>query len=194
MSWLSWLLFESFWTLSALLVVALFVLLVYWRRRSKPGPLLIGIGVAFVLLVLQNVVTTQREHARQIMDAVVHDLVESRTAALEAALAADFNAGEVSGQSLDRDAFLQLVRRRLQTVNLRWVQTWQLKVADSAADSFTIAVSYLSEATADRNAGTIRSRWRITFTRKPDGWKISNIQPEYIDVLSDANWGRIWTP
>jgi hypothetical protein len=100
----------------------------------------------------------------------------------------------VAGQTLDRDAFLQLVRRQLQVVNLRWVETWQLKVVESAGDRFTISVSYLAETTMDRAAGTIRSRWRITFVQKPDGWKIIDIQPEHIDVLSDASWNRIWSP
>lgn len=194
MTWVTWLLFESFWTLGAVLLVALFVLLVYWRQRGKPRPLLVGLAVTVVLLVLQNVVTTQREHARQIMDAVVRDLVDSRTDTLEAVLAADFNAGEVSGQTLDRAAFLKLVRRQLQAVNLRWVETWQLRVIESAADHFTVSASYLAETTVERAAGTIRSRWRITFARQPDGWKIRDIQPEYIDLLPEASWDRIWRP
>ena len=86
MEWVTWLLFESVAALGSVLGLVLFALLVHWRRSGQVRPLLLGLGVAAALLLVQVLVVTRREHAGRILAAIERDIVAARTAALEAAL------------------------------------------------------------------------------------------------------------
>ena len=58
MSWFTWIFLESLPALGALLFTVNFFLLVYWRRSGRVRPLLIGLGAAIVLLIVQAAVVT----------------------------------------------------------------------------------------------------------------------------------------
>lgn len=186
MVWVSWLLFESVAALAAVLGVALFVLLVHWRRSRRGRPLLIGLGLAVVLLVLQALVVTQREHASRILAQIEADIVRAQTDALAESLAPDFDA-----DGRDRDAFLARVRQWMQRVDVRWLDRLHLRIEQRAADRFVVSASYRAEVMFDQIGGASRSRWALTFTRTADGWKIVDIQPLFIEGISNPSWGSI---
>ena len=183
MSGLTWFFCESVPALGAVLGVALFVLLVYWRRSGRVRPLLAGVTVAAVLLLVQWLVVTQREHAGRILKSIETDIVASRTGALAAALAPNF---ETDG--LDRDAFLAYVRRQLERIKVRWVDRWRLEVAESEADRFVATAVYTADVIAEVHAGTVSGTWSITFIRTPAGWKIARVQPVRIDGDARPTW------
>ena len=183
MSVLTWFFFESVPALAAVLGVALFVLLVYWRRSGRARPLLVGLAVAAALLLIQRLVVTQREQAGRILKAIETDIVASRTAAMAAALAPDFDA-----DGLDRDAFLVLVRRQLEHVKVRWVDRWRLEVRESAAERFVVEAVYTADITAEVYSGTASGSWSITFIRSPAGWKIACVRPLRVEDMSNPTW------
>ena len=183
MNVLTWFLFESAPALAAVLGVALFVLLVYWRRSGQVRPLLVGLAVAAVLLLIQRLVVTQREQAGRILKSIETDIVASRTGALEAALAPDFEAGE-----LDRDAFLAVVRRQLERAKVRWVDRWRLAVQESEAQRFVVEVFYTADIATEVYTGTTSASWSITFVRTPAGWKIASVQPVRVEGMSNPTW------
>jgi hypothetical protein len=186
MSVLTWFFFESVPALAAPLGVALFVLLVYWRRGGSARPLLMGLAAAAALLLTQQLVVTQREQAGRILKTIETDIVVSKTTALAAALAPEFDA-----RGLDRDAFLDLVRRQLEHVKVRWVDRWQLAVRESASERFVAEVTYSADITADVYSGPATGTWAITFIRTPAGWKIDCVQPIRIGDMSDPSWHDI---
>jgi hypothetical protein len=186
MDWLIWLFFESLPALGAVIGLPLFALLVYWRRGGRGLPLLIGLAVAAVLIAVQSLVVTEREHAGRILKAIESDLAESRTSALAAALAPDFYSG-----GLDHDGFLAYVRRQLQRVSVRWVDRQNLQVQQTWPDRFAVAASYTADVVVDGYAGTVPSHWSITFARTPEGWKITNIHPLHIGGDSNVSWENI---
>ena len=186
MGWLTWFLFESVAALGAVLGVVLFVLLVYWRRTGQSRPLLVGLGVALTLLVIQALVVTQREHAEHILEPIEKELVASRTDALAAALAPDFDA-----DGLDRDGFLAYVRRQLQSVKVRWLERWALQLAEADAERFVATATYTADVAGSSYVGSMESVWAFTFVRTDDGWKIATIRPLSIAGLENPTWGSI---
>lgn len=185
MDWLVWLLFESPGALAAVLGTALFVLLVYWRRRGRARPLLVGLAVAVVLLVVQALVTTRREHAGRILAAVEADIVQARTDALAEALAADFAAS-----GMDRAAFLAYVRGKMEVVDVRWLDRQSLRVEQSGGARFAVSVGYLADA-AGEYGGSIPSRWWIEFARTPAGWRIVHIRCLRLAWLEAPTWADL---
>ncbi len=181
---LTWLLFESPLALSAVLALVLFVLLIYWRRGGRGRYLLIGTGFAVVLLVLQSVVETRREHAGRLLKRIERDLVASRSEALSEALATDFDAGE----GLDRPAFLDLVDHQLAQIRIRWLDRLGLNVQQSTGESFTVLVSYRADVSWHQFVGSVPSEWSITFGRRGDPWQITTIRPLSIAGDRVAGW------
>jgi hypothetical protein len=186
MGWLTWFLFESVATLGAVLGVVLFVLLVHWRRTGQSRPLLVGLGVALTLLVIQTLVVTQREHAERILEPIEKELVASRADALAAALAPDFDA-----DGLDRDGFLAYVRQQLQSVKVRWLERWALQLAEADAERFVATATYSADVAGYSYVGSMQSVWALTFVRTSDGWKIAAIRPLNIAGLENPTWGSI---
>ena len=191
MEWIVWLFLESTGALAALLGVVLFVLLVHWRRGGRPRPLLIGLGLVVLLLAVQTLVVTRREHAARTMNRVTTDLLLSKTDALAAALAPSFSVADADGYTLDRDEFVALVADQLQATDIRWVECTGLELTRGEGEQFAVSVSYWAEVVTHDFSRALRSRWAITFRRTPEGWKITDIQPEHIDGLIDPSWRGI---
>ena len=183
METLVWVLFESTITLAVVLALANFFLLVYWRRSGRPRPLLIGLAVAVVLLVLQALVVTKREHAAAILQRIETDLLVSRVEALDRALATDFQAG-----SRDHDRFVDFARRQLEVVEIHWLMRTSPRVEESQKDTFTISVGYTADVTAHGYVGPVGSRWRLTFVREAGEWRIGRIDPPMINRRQFDDW------
>lgn len=178
-----WLLFESLPALGAILGVTLFVLLVLWRRSGNARPLLIGLGVAVVLLSAQALVVTKREHAGRVLAGIERDIRGSKMDALAAALAPEFDS-----QGMGRDEFLSYVRRQMAKVRVHWLERWQLSVSNAETDRFEAMVTYLTEISGEGMAATPRSNWSFTFVRTPAGWKIATLECRQIDALRGVSW------
>ncbi|MCK4342449.1 MAG: hypothetical protein KAY37_12085 [Phycisphaerae bacterium] len=183
MDWIIRLFFESTGTLAALLGTVLFVLLVYWRRSGRPRPLLIGLGLAVVLLAVQALVVTQREHAACTLAAIEADLLKSRTEALAAALAADFRIDEV-----DRTAFLATVQATLIEIDFRQIKRTRLALVESAADRFVVSANYLTNHAGGQWPSPHRTGWSFTFTRTAECWKISHLRCDELDGIKNPDW------
>ncbi len=185
MTWFTWIFLESALALGAVSGTALFFLLVYWRRGGSVQPLLIGLGVSVVLFAVQALVTTQREHAAGVMQAIEDDLVDAQTAALGQYLAPQFTAG-----NRDRREFLDHVSARLKQIDIRWLDRKSLKIIESSGDTFAVAVGYFAHVTGEYG-GTVPSVWRIEFTRTPDGWLISQIDCLKLAWMENPTWEQI---
>ncbi|MEW6252072.1 MAG: hypothetical protein AB1716_15645 [Planctomycetota bacterium] len=166
-----WVLFESLPVLAAGLGVILFALLVYWRRRRRPLPLLIGLGVAFALLIVQRAVVTPREHAIVTLNAIERDLEHARADALAAALAAEFDT-----EGMDRESFVRYVRGRIPRVDIRYLRRTALQLDPAEAGRFVAHVEYISDVGIEGMRGNLPSAWEITFARTPQGWRIVHIR------------------
>jgi hypothetical protein len=191
MDFLIWLLLESTLALGGCLVVLLFVLLVRWRRTLKPRPLLIGLALSVVLLLLQALVVTRREHADRIMRAIELDLVASRPDAITAALSERFYVSETGW---DRDRFLDRVRQYLEAVDVRTLTRRKLAVETSEAGRFQIYVSYLADISTRELDSPVLSRWQIEFVDEAGQWRILTIQPTSIERRPIGGWKGLPKP
>jgi hypothetical protein len=169
--------------LAVVLFTVNFILLVRWRRGGRARPLLIGLVLSVVLLGVQGVVVTRREHAARVLRPIEHDLTAAQTTRLAAALADDFRAGR-----MDKEHFLALVARYCDRVRIRSLHRSQLTVRDSQPERFVVEAAYQADLRSDFLSGWIRSRWELTFTHTPDAWRIAVIRPLYVDGFDNPDW------
>ena len=191
MDTLVWLLFESPPALGAVLALALFVLLAYWRRTLRPRPFLIGLAAAALLLVVQALVVTRREHADRIMDAIERDVVGSRPDRLGAFLSGRFYIEETGW---DKSRFLERVRDYMAHAAVRTLARRKLEVEQSGPDRFQIYISYLADISTREFDSPVLSRWRIGFVREAGGWRIATIIPISIDQRPTGGWKGVPRP
>lgn len=191
MDWLTWIFFESVMALTAFVAVVLFALLVWWRRRGRPQPLLIGMAICAGLYAAQVLVVTHRERAGAVLRAIESDLLSSHIDALADALADGFQTDPGNGDELGRDEFLEQVESLMQNIDIRWIERWQLKVEESRADRFTVVVAYRSDLVYRNTQASPRSNWTFTFVRTPEGWRIGNLRLVSIDGVRDPTWRRM---
>jgi hypothetical protein len=185
------LLFESTLMLGGCLAVLLFVLLAHWRRRLQPRPLLIGLALSVVLLVVQALVVTRREHADRIMARIEADVLASQTDAIAAALSTEFLVAE---PEMDREKFVRLVERYMQRVDVRTLTRRALDIEASETDRFQLYVSYLADISAPNLNSLVLSRWRISFAKEDDGWRILSIEPTQLDRTPIRGWRGLRVP
>jgi hypothetical protein len=181
---LTWLFFESPAALGACLGLMLFGLLVYWRRTLKPRPLLVGLAIALVLLIVQKVVVTQREHAGLILDSIQADLLASRADAIERSLHDPFSAGR-----MDRDEFLRLVREKLRTVKIITLSRSELAVTKREAGAFEVEAAFVSRVNiGELGQYPIPTRWMLRFVQDGERWKIRQIEPISLGGRAGVSW------
>lgn len=183
MSLLTWVFLESQIALGIVLGLALFGLLVHWRRSLNPRPLLVGLAVAVVLLFAQKSVVTQGEHAGLILDEIQRDLLKSRPDAIEQSLADPFQAGE-----MDRTEFLNVVRTQLRKVRIHQLSRGSLRLTQSEAGAFQVQASFSARVdSADYGANVVPSSWQLDFVKTSEGWRIRRIEPISLG-FSDVKW------
>ncbi|MBI5865703.1 MAG: hypothetical protein HZB38_14580 [Planctomycetes bacterium] len=184
MSVLAWVFLESPAALGVLAGLALFGLLVHWRRTLRSRPLLIGLLVAAASFALQNAVVTQREQAGRILDAIQKDLLQSRPDAIVRNVGDPFRAG-----GMDREEFLQLVSRKLRSVRIYSLSRFDLVITRSAPDEFEVAAGFLSRINMSEFGDLpLRTRWMLGFARTPDGWRIRQIEPVSLEGQTNVSW------
>ncbi|HMQ15484.1 MAG TPA: hypothetical protein PKC49_05865 [Phycisphaerae bacterium] len=186
MDLVGYVLLESPLVLSIILALINFALLVAWRRGGSPRALLISLGLAAMLLVVQALVVTQRERAGRVLAAIERDLVEGRLGALDAALAADFET-----QGVGRAEFLAMVADALRQARVTWLRRTELALAPASAEGFAVEAAYVADLDASDYRGTLRSRWRIAFARREGRWRITAIEPLRIDGVTGNDWKRL---
>jgi hypothetical protein len=191
MDFLTWMFLESRPLLGGCLAVVLFVLLVYWRRTLKPKPFLVGLALAVVLLVVQALVVTQREHADRIMRSIERDVLASRTEAIAAALSDRFQIPE---KNWDRERFIERVKDYMQTIDVRTLNRRKLQIEKSETDAFEISVSYLAEISGRDYAGPVLSRWKIYFVHEDGHWRILRIEPTSLGQTTIHGWDGVPRP
>lgn len=187
METLTWILFESVPALGAVLFVVLFALLVYWRRTLRAMPLLIGLAVAAGLLITQELVVTQREHAQRILRQLENAVVAGNVDAIAPWLTSDFTAGD-----MDREVFLEFADQTLRNVDVVTARRMDLAFRASAADTFTITAAHFAELSATSYEGPASARWELVFVRTPVGWRIAQIEPESLNRQNVRGWDDLF--
>ena len=185
MDFLSRLFLESQLMLGAILAVAIFVLLVHWRRTLKPRPLLIGLAVSIILLIVQAAVVTRRERADIIMTRIEKAVLVSKADGVGAEISARFR---VETPEMDRARFVELVRVYMQRVDVRTLARRKLEVVSGTPERFEALVSYFAEINAGDYSGPAQSRWRIIFVKEADRWRIISIEPTMLNRQTVAGW------
>jgi hypothetical protein len=184
MDTLQWILLESRLALGVIVALALFALVVHWRRTLRARPLLIGLGVAFGLFVLQTAVTTRREHAASLLGRLEQRVVESDADGILPLLSPGFRAG-----SWDADEFLEFVRAQMRWLDVASVRRTRTEFVESNADAFAAEVAYTATVSAEQFRGFVESVWWIEFGRTADGgWGISGIEPRSLNRVGIRDW------
>jgi len=183
-AWLVWLFGESALSLWIVAALANFWVLVYWRRSGRVRPLLIGLATAAVLLVVEQLVVTQREHADRILTKIATGLENGSAAAFGDALSVDFRAG-----SRDADEMTEWVQAQLGRIDVVKAHRTALSVRRISADRCEASASYFADVAARGGfSGYTQSRWTFTLVRTPEGWKVRSIAPPWVDGVQFTDW------
>ncbi|QOJ15262.1 MAG: hypothetical protein HRU75_11730 [Planctomycetia bacterium] len=178
MSLITWVLFESFYALAGALALALYLLLVLWRRGGSRRLFVGGCAVAALLLIAQPLVVTQRERAGLILDAVARDIVEGRTNALTGALAPRFTLGALNARE-----FVEQVERRLRRSPVREARRSRLEILESTGDRFRVETTYVVTLSNEDFGRMVRSRWHVSFEDVDGEWRISSIDRAWLETM-----------
>lgn len=184
MNWLAWLFLESFPALAISLFVVWFWLLVWWRRGGSVRPFLAAMLIGAVLLAVQSLVTTQREHAARILTAIERGVPRADVKPLEASLTRTFLASQLA-----RDDFIDLAQRRLQEFRVNNVRRMSLSIEDAAPERFVALAAYQCDIDhPDFGSGWLATGWRITFTRVGGEWRIDAIDLPTVNGVKLRSW------
>lgn len=183
MDLLKWILFESSVALGVLCGLALFALLVHWRRRLRPRPLLIGLAVTVALFIAQATVVTDRERVFEIMRPIERAIVAGRVEPLGRALSPRFVAGE-----RDREEFLDYVERQFDRGEVHSVRLRDVQVEQSESGRFTAILRYSADVEMREHKGYLPTAWLIRFVREEEGWRIEAIEPRRIGLMQVGDW------
>ncbi|MFO0837133.1 MAG: hypothetical protein U1D55_01295 [Phycisphaerae bacterium] len=183
MDTLTWFFLESRVALLITGFLVNFFLLVAWRRGGSVRPLLVGLTLWLVLLATESLVVTQRETAGDTLTRIENDLLAGRVTALDASLAPGF-----SSENLDRRSFVETARVLLTRVRIMWCQRVELNVTPQDNNHFVVNAAYFSNISVDSYGGGVRSLWKLTFVRTPDGWRIERVDLPEIEGERMRSW------
>ncbi len=182
-------LFESPLKLALLLFFALLICLILWRRRRTDGTrraLVIALGVSIVLMILQGLITTDREQVRQIIDQLADAVAQKDMVVISAYIDPAY---ALDGR--DRDQVLSRIDASLRRADVDAPYLYNVKVTTDhgRGQASLTAISYVILDGTSR--GQIVSAWQLEFVERPDGWRVTGIDPVKIQ---GQNVASLWDP
>jgi len=161
---------------------AAFAVVLLWRRRwtgwgSRYGLPLTLAGIA-ALFVVQSLVVTERERLMEAFQAVVAAVESADARGLASRLSRDY-----ASDDLDRDGVLELIEGLWRHIRVRDTRPMsvEVRIEDSSAEMKLAVRATVSVrgAVGEPHWG----RWRISWRREGDVWRITALTPEVIDNL-----------
>jgi hypothetical protein len=182
-------LFESPLKLAPLLFFVLLICLILWRRRRTDGArraLLIALGVSIVLMIAQGWITTDREQIRRIIDQL-GDAVAQKDMALISAYIDPAYA--LDGR--DRDQVLSRIHAALRRTDVDAPYLYNVRITTDQ-DRGQASLTAISSVVLDGSSlGQIVSAWQLEFVERPDGWRVTGIDPVKVQ---GQNVASLWDP
>jgi ketosteroid isomerase-like protein len=148
----------------------------WWPERAARYALPMTLAAVVLLFVVQKLVTTERERILQTVAELVRSVEERDIAGLRRAFSVDYDA-----DGMDADAVVEHIRSILQSVAVR---DTRLNQQDVTIDGDRAEMTLGARATVSIHGGVGEfhwGRWRLTWQREPDGWKITSLRPEELD-------------
>jgi hypothetical protein len=164
--------FESIVLLVCVEMVAVAVVLARYRSWPTPGRRLtiwIALIGCILLIVLQQVVKTDRERIQAAVRAMATAIDDGDVPALGDQIDGDFR-----DRNTDRQAWLQEVRQ--------WLQRWQ--VDEAKVGGFNIEVNdtqavasfwAVCNGRSGNQSDQVYSSWKLAFVRRDSGWKLLRV-------------------
>ncbi|MBN2559580.1 MAG: hypothetical protein JXQ75_01430 [Phycisphaerae bacterium] len=158
----------------------LFAVVLFVRRRWSGATarysLPVTLAVIVLLFVLQSLITTQREEVLQSLDALVAATEQKDVAALRCVFSPVYQS-----EDMDQEAIVGSINSILETLT---IQDSRLRRKDVTIDGDRAEMILGAQAIVSVRDGVGEfhfGRWRISWLREPDGWKIVSLRPEMID-------------
>lgn len=150
-------------------------LLVYWSRTRTPRSVRAvwgGLAAVVLLLIVQSLVTTTRERLMALCERIANAAERGNAAAVVEHVSPRFRADD-----LDYDDFVALVERALQRTTVERIRFSHFRARKG--ENGTVIAEFDASARirrADAVSGTVPTRWRVTFEREGETWKILNAE------------------
>ncbi len=182
METMRWLLTEAGLVLLGVLALINFFLLVHWRRGGRPQPLLLGLLTSLVLLSVEFLIVTPREHAADVLRRIERSLLDADAQAFGTQLADTFEAN-----GLTKDAFVAFLESRLEVVKVTSLRrNGSIEVISASDARIVVRAGYYAYVVSNVYTGPWVGQWRLGFTREADEWRLAEAQPDGV-----TTWGQI---
>ena len=133
--------------------------------------MLIGLLVCILVPLLQFMVTTERERLSVVCDALVKAVDVGHVAAIESHVSGSFDA-----EGYDKEGFMEFVSRGLERADVEnaSVKVDSIEINGSKASVIIFADCLIN---TDGYSGKLPSKWRLTFEKTGDAWKLIEVTP-----------------
>ncbi|MBN1490949.1 MAG: nuclear transport factor 2 family protein [Phycisphaerae bacterium] len=183
------LLFESPWQLGSLCFVVCAVLLVLWRRTGSAGrrqAFLIALAVSALLLMVQSLVTTDREAIIALLNELADAVAEPDLERIESAIDAEYADGRHDRNSLMARIRAALQRRMVERPSLSGFEV--VVNGDAATAEFRASCDVRS---GNSLVSRLPSRWRVEFIRRGEDWMVRSIDVLEVGLQNVGGFGQL---
>lgn len=182
-------LFESPLKLTLLLFFVLLICLIMWRRRRTDGArraLLIALGVSIFLMIVQGWITTDREQIRRIIDQLGDAVAQKDMALISAYIDPAYT---LDGR--DRDQVLSRIDAALRRTDVDAPYLYNVKITTDHGRGQASLTAIASVILDGSSIGQIVGAWQLEFVERPDGWRVTGIDPVKVQ---GQNVASLWDP
>lgn len=155
-----------------------------WRKH-RPWPSLVLLAACGLLVLLDRLVTTQRERVIGLTRGLVADVAraDDRAVGLVLAVDASFRRRGASGEVLDREGILRRVGVDLAGVYK--VREHSIREVQASIDGPNVARSRVRVRVVPELTGVPSTTWWLLDWRLDEGWRVRGITLESVEGLID---------
>ena len=182
-------LFESPLKLALVLFFAVLICLIVWRRRRTDRTrwvFLAAVGASTILVIVQGLITTDREQIRHVIDQLRNAVSRKDVAIISA-----YVDPEYALHGRDRDQVLLRIDAALRRTDVDTPYLYNVRITtdqNRGEASLTAISSVVLDGTS---LGQIVSAWQLEFVERPDGWRVTGIDPVKVQ---GQNVASLWDP
>jgi len=174
------LLFERPLLLVPVLVACQLLLIHFWskyRTRTTMRLMLVGFVVFPLMVLLQAVVTTDRERLVQVCRAMAEAVESADTHAFSGFVSDDFALSGDSAADLAKEDLVKKLERFLMTYDIEDARLRQFEIQVDGERATVVFTAHCRVVASEVITPGSVSKWQCRFQREGDSWRMIHVEP-----------------